>query len=289
MKPMSPRSSSEARASRIEFDLLAARAVTGDGRALSELCRALEGPVFRLCLRMLGDPTDAEDAAQDILVKVVTNLSQFQGQSALTTWVHTIAVRHLWAMKKSRAEERAVDGDTFARMLEQGLAFGATRPDSVEDRAFVDEVRLSCTQGMLMMLGREERLALVLVELLGLEGEEAAAVAGSTHEAFRQRLSRAREKLGGFLRAHCGLVDPERPCRCDLQAPAKQALGAKRRFLPLLERDSAVLDATAELRALRAVEVGSEIAGVFERGGRLVAPATLRTRLQTSLPNLLRD
>ena len=140
---------------------LAARAVDGDGKALAELCRRLEAPVYRLCLRMLGDVRDAEDAAQDVLVKVVTHLARFQGRSALMTWVHTVAVRHVLGLKKSRAEERALDEDAFAALLEQGLAFGATQPPPTpEDRTLITEVRLSCTQGMLLTLSRDERLAL---------------------------------------------------------------------------------------------------------------------------------
>ena len=64
-----------------DLDALARSAVAGDAAALSALCRALEAPVFRLCLRMLGDVRDAEDAAQDVLVKVITNLSRFEGRS----------------------------------------------------------------------------------------------------------------------------------------------------------------------------------------------------------------
>lgn len=69
-------------------------AVEGDGRAVRELCERLETPDFRLCLRMLAQPQDAEDAAQDVLIKVVTNLSSFRGDSALSTWVYRIAARH---------------------------------------------------------------------------------------------------------------------------------------------------------------------------------------------------
>jgi DNA-directed RNA polymerase specialized sigma24 family protein len=63
------------------MDELVRRAVAGDARALDQLCRQLEGAVFGLCLRMLGSLEDAKDATQEILVKVITHLSDFEGRS----------------------------------------------------------------------------------------------------------------------------------------------------------------------------------------------------------------
>jgi RNA polymerase sigma factor (sigma-70 family) len=101
----------------MKLETLAERAVSGDREALAELTLALEAPVFRLSLRILGAIGDAEDATQDILVKVITHLSEFDGRSALTTWVHRIAVRYLLQARKSRAEERALDPAAFAALL----------------------------------------------------------------------------------------------------------------------------------------------------------------------------
>jgi RNA polymerase sigma factor (sigma-70 family) len=272
-----------------DLEGLARAAVDGDGAALATLCRELEAPVFRVCLRMLGDVRDAEDAAQDVLVKVVTNLSGFEGRSALSTWVHRIAVRHVLALKRSRAEVRALDEEGFASLLEQGLAFAATQPPpSPEDRALLTEVRLSCTQGMVMMLGREERLALVLVDLLGFDGAEAASLLEVAHDAFRQRLSRARQRLGTFLQQRCGVANEAAACRCEQQVAGKKALGLtaeRQRFAPLSAGDvpADVHRAQHELAHVRA------IASAFHRDGLFAAPGSLRTRLEALLPTVLSD
>jgi RNA polymerase sigma factor (sigma-70 family) len=267
-----------------DLEALARAAVGGDGAALSSLCRELEAPVFRLCLRMLGDVRDAEDAAQDVLVKVVTNLSAFEGRSALSTWVHRIAVRHVLSLRQSRAEVRALDEEGFAALLEQGLAFAATQPPpSPEDRALLTEVRLTCTQGMVMMLGREERLALVLVDLLGFDGAEAAEMLDVAHDTFRQRLSRARQRLGTFLQQQCGVVNEAAACRCEKQVAGKKALGLtaeRQRFAPRSTGD--VHLAHRELAQVRAV------ASAFHRDGLFAAPSSLRARLEALLPTVLR-
>ncbi len=274
-------------ASLTPLEALATSAVNGDAAALSELCRRLETPVFRLCLRVLGDPRDAEDATQDVLVKVLTNLSSFEGRSALTTWVHRIAVRHVLSRAPSRTETRAVPLDDFAALLDQGLAWAETAPaPGPDDRLLEKEVRLSCTQGMLMALGREDRVALVLVEVLGFDAPDAAQVLEVSPEAMRQRLSRARTKLEAFVGERCGVVSQTARCRCVKQIPAKQALGLtaeQRRFEPLTEAREAhlpeqVARATAELRL---------VGRLFHADGPVFAPKAVRERLERLLPTVL--
>jgi hypothetical protein len=67
---------------------------------------------------------------------------------------------------------------------------------------------------MLLCLDREHRIAYVLGEVLAFPSDEAAAACEITPAAFRKRLERARSRLSGFMRGHCGLLDPANPCRC---------------------------------------------------------------------------
>ncbi len=68
---------------------LAERALAGDRAALEQLCRQLQGPLFRLALRVLGEVEEASDATQEVLIKLVTHLSQFRGESRLLTWAYS--------------------------------------------------------------------------------------------------------------------------------------------------------------------------------------------------------
>ena len=151
MMPMVPKSLSED-----PLRGLLGRALEGDRAALDALCRALSGPVYRLALRMLGHPEDAEDATQEILVKSVTHLSSFRGESKVLTWVYTIATRHLIRRRKSR-HEREVQVERVAELIDTGLAFTtATSAPDGEARVLAREVRLACTQNMLLVLTRPE-------------------------------------------------------------------------------------------------------------------------------------
>src|SRR5882724_12010803 len=137
---------------------LVGRAVKGDKVALHDFCRAIQAPVYRLSLRMLGSAQDAEDCTQEILVLVVTRLAQYAGKSQVSTWVYTIAARHLLRARRSRQEEHSVSMDDVANAIELGL--GATEPVSLpagEVRLLARDVQRTCTQAMLLSLSREER------------------------------------------------------------------------------------------------------------------------------------
>jgi hypothetical protein len=73
------------------IETLVERAKEGNQQALESVLRSIQDRVYNLALRMLQVPADAEGAAQEILVKVVTHLSEFRGESAFFTWVYRIA------------------------------------------------------------------------------------------------------------------------------------------------------------------------------------------------------
>jgi hypothetical protein len=84
---------------------------------------------------------------------------------------------------------------------------------------------VGCTQGMLLCLDREHRMAYVLGEVLQFNSQDAALVCSVTPATHRKRLQRARSRLQTFMRGHCGLVDPANPCRCHRRVGAAIAHG----------------------------------------------------------------
>lgn len=198
------------------LDGLAARAAEGDRRALEEFVARATGDVYNLSLRMLGHPADAEDATQEILVKVITRLGTFRGESSVRTWVWRIASNHLLSTRRGR-HEPPLSFDALETRIAEGLA--DDRPSAAPPDAALleEEVRLGCTQAMLLCLNREERLAYLLSEVFELTGDEAAAVLEVQPVALRKRLSRARAALRSFVQSTCGLVSPEAACRCQRQ------------------------------------------------------------------------
>lgn len=83
-----------------ELQNLIQKASAGDKSSLETVLLSVRDLVFNLSLRMLGSFPDAEDATQDILLKVMTHLSSFKGESSFSTWVFRIAINHLKNYKK---------------------------------------------------------------------------------------------------------------------------------------------------------------------------------------------
>jgi hypothetical protein len=80
---------------------------------------------------------------------------------------------------------------------------------------------------MLLCLSREERLAVLLAEVLGATDVVGASICDVSPDAFRQRLARGRATLRPLLEEQCGLSNPSNPCRCARQAATKQRVGLK--------------------------------------------------------------
>jgi RNA polymerase sigma factor (sigma-70 family) len=91
---------------------LVVQAQGGNREALEQLITRHQAWIYNIVVRMVYLPQDAEDATQEILVKLITKLSTFSGMSSLRTWLYRIVVNHVLNMKRGRADEA---GWTFAR------------------------------------------------------------------------------------------------------------------------------------------------------------------------------
>lgn len=269
------------------LETLVAFARQGHREALEGLVAAIQDPIYRLALRMLYHPSDAADATQEILVRVVTHLGTLANPRVFRTWVYRIAVNTLLTTRRRRAEERSV---TFEQCeLEAQAASATPRPGEAtgpEHRALLTEVRLACLHGLLLCLDRDHRIAFLLGELFQLSGDEAADILSVSPEAYRQRLARSRDRLLGFLRRNCGLARPENPCQCEAQLPLAVKAGWVRpgrlRFAGHPVREGASAELPHEVDAAAVDELGRLVA-LYREQPRFAAPDHLIARLRTTL------
>jgi len=206
---------------------LARQAIGGNREALDHVVRRLQRDVYGLAIRMLWNRADAEDATQEILVRVVTRLAQFDFRSRLRTWVYRIAVNYLLDVRKSATERMNLTFETFAADLADGLSDEG--PHGAERSVLVEEVKIGCTLAMLQCLDRPHRLAYVLGEILELPGPEAAAALSTDAASFRKRLQHARAAVIAFTRKHCGLVADSAACACHRRVGTAVKAGRVRR------------------------------------------------------------
>lgn len=197
-----------------ELQALVKEATAGDKKALEILVASVQDLVFNLSLRMLGTFADAEDATQDILLKMITHLSSFRGDSSFTTWVFRIAANHLKNYKKHMFAHYPLSFEYYGDDIENGKIQEA--PDltqNVERDILAEELKMSCTNVMLQCLDTESRCIFILGTMFKIDSRIAGDILEMTPEAYRQRLSRIRKKMAEFLGQYCGEYGGGR-CKC---------------------------------------------------------------------------
>lgn len=252
---------------------LVERARAGDSRALNALIVALADDIYGLALRMTANRADAEDATQEVLLKVATHLGTFRGEASVRTWAYRIALRHLIDRRKSRVEALQLDFKRFAQDLLDGL--GAASGDAAE----AEDVKLACSLAMLTCLDRDHRVAYILGEVFDLPNRAAANIAGTSEQVYRQRRSRARRQLEAFTKSYCGVVHPTAPCRCDRRVQRAIELGRlERDRLDLVHHPKRGLAAPVqEMESLHGA------ARLFRSHPDYAAPATLAREIERLL------
>jgi RNA polymerase sigma factor (sigma-70 family) len=199
----------------------------GDRDALERLVLRHQSWIYNIVLRMVYHPYDAEDATQEVLIKLLTKLSTFEARSSFRTWLYRIVVNHVLNMKRARAEAAEW---TFAKYGE-GLANApdADVPDPrsvpADVQLLVDEARITCSSGMLLCLDREQRLVYILGGIFGVSDTVGAELLETGRDNFRQKLARARRDLHSFMQERCGLVNTANPCRCAKKTQAFMKAG----------------------------------------------------------------
>lgn len=191
------------------------KATAGDKQSLETVMTGIQDLVFNMSLRMLGTFPDAEDASQDILLKVMTHLSSFRGESSFSTWVFRIAVNHLKDYKKHMFANVPLSFEFYGSDIQNAKTEDI--PDltqNVEKAILAEELKMSCTNVMLQCLDTESRCIFILGTMFKVDSRFAGDILGITPEAYRQRLSRVQKKMADFLTDYCGEYGKGK-CRCE--------------------------------------------------------------------------
>ncbi len=191
------------------------QATAGDKEALETVILSVQDLVFNLSLRMLGTFPDAEDASQDILLKIITHLSLFKQESSFSTWVFRIAINHLKNYKKHMFAKLPLSFEFYGDDIVNGNVDDV--PDltqDVEKSILAEELKLSCTNVMLQCLDADSRCIFILGTMFKVDSRIAGDILGISPEAYRQRLSRVRKKVAEFLLEYCGEYG-KGSCRCN--------------------------------------------------------------------------
>src|SRR6188474_770304 len=148
---------------------LVRRARNGDRDALERLILRHQAWIYNIAVRMVFQPEDAEEVTQEVLIKAVTGLSSFKGESKFRTWLYRITANHVLNMKRRGGESLPHTFSSYATAINETPDLDLPDPKTVpvEVRLLVEEAKISCTTGMLLCLDRKQRLIFTLGEILG--------------------------------------------------------------------------------------------------------------------------
>jgi RNA polymerase sigma factor (sigma-70 family) len=187
----------------------------GDRTSLNDLLQRHQDFIYNVALKMLNNVADAEDATQEILIKIVTQLSKYdQHKAQFRTWLYRITFSHVLNMKKNEYETVVTDFETFFGFINRAEDISVSEEEEKEMQEVFEESKIACMAGMIMCLDRMQRLIYIVGEVFNIDHNLAAEIFETTPDNFRQKLSRARKDLYNWMHKRCGLVNLENPCRC---------------------------------------------------------------------------
>lgn len=179
---------------------LVARVQRGDKRAFDLLVLKYQRKIMRLLSRMIREPAEVEDVAQEAFIKAYRALPQFRGDSAFYTWLYRIAIntaRNWQAANGRRPSTSSIietdDNETFDQI--DNLTDISTPESLMASRQVVDTVNKAIDA-----LPEDLRTAIVLREIEGLSYEEIAQTMNCPIGTVRSRIFRAREAIATQLR-----------------------------------------------------------------------------------------
>lgn len=167
----------------------------GDGDAFGQLCAPLAGMVYRHCLHMLGQPADAQDAAQEAMVRAYRALPRFVGRASFATWLYRIAHNTCLDILKRPARQR--EAASVEAMAEEGRQ-PVDRGPSPEEH-YLRQAQAQALGRAVARLPRDQQALVALRYGEGLSYEDLAQATGLRVGTVKSKLSRAKARLRQLL------------------------------------------------------------------------------------------
>ena len=177
--------------------VLAQKSAAGDMAAFEELYRRHFRRVYALCLRMMGDPVQAEDLTQDVFIQLFNKIGSFRGDSAFTTWLHRMTVNQVlmhFRKRSTKSELTSSDDETPDQIVK-----GTENPNAMP---VVDRIAL---EAAVQQLPPGYRTVFILHDVEGYEHEEIARMLGVAEGTSKSQLHKARLKLRNLIRQQAAL------------------------------------------------------------------------------------
>jgi len=162
------------------------RVARGETAALAELIRRHQTRLYQVAYRLLNDPVEAEDALQEVFLKVYEHAHRFEPRASVSAWLHRITANHCLNLLRQRHPHESLDQDEAPGVPDPG----ATPLQALEEQDLAGRL-----EKLLEALPEKQRRALILKRFGGLSYQEIAAELGVSAQAVDGLLKRARQFL----------------------------------------------------------------------------------------------
>ncbi len=194
--------------------VLVSEILNGNKNSLNGLILRHQPFIYNIAWKMIGDPMKAEDLTQEALLKIISNLSSFKGESAFRTWAYRIVRNHFLNDQKKPNNLFASNFEDLGSMLDASESVDISVEEQELKKEEIREVRLQCLSGMLLCLTKEQRLIYIIGDIFGADHNVGSEIMEMSADNYRKKLSNARKQLHNFMLNKCGLVNKANPCRC---------------------------------------------------------------------------
>lgn len=186
----------------------------GDKSAAEKLILNHQVFIYNLALKMTRNVEDAQDLTQEVFLKALSALTKFKGKSKFRTWLYRIAVNHFLNAKKNKADLQNQTFESFFDYVDTIPDYDFSLREQKEISATIEELRIGCTNAMLLCLDQEQRIIFILSEMFDIDHKLGSEILGITPGNFRIKLMRVRHDFYNWMNNRCGLINLANPCRC---------------------------------------------------------------------------
>ncbi len=178
---------------------LISRFLKGDQEAFGELLAAYEKKIYSICWHFMGNRQDAEDAAQEVILKVYRKLDLFRGEASFSTWLNYVAANTCRDMLRKRKRNQTVSLDSPVETEDGEMDRELASPDDSPETDVINRDLARLVRESLEELKEDHRVILLMREYQDLSYDEIAEILALNVGTVKSRLSRARRELRDLM------------------------------------------------------------------------------------------
>ena len=150
----------------LDDKMLVQKSIKGDKKSLEKLIHKHQAFVYNLAWKMCGTPDTAADITQEVLIKVITNLTKFQYKSSFNTWLYRITINHVLNVKKSALEKRVIGFTEYGNILDSIPNIELSILEQMELTDTIKDSQFRCLSAMLLCLTTSSSFSLTCSKIL---------------------------------------------------------------------------------------------------------------------------